>query len=77
MGNETGWDLRPLATQPFLEQKNTKKLHGTKINCMHAQLGKFWTKDTKRLKNPNATFEEAGGLEQKQGTAYAPAHNTT
>ena len=38
---------------------------------------KFWTKDTKRLKNPNATFEEAGGLEQKQGTAYAPAHNTT
>ena len=26
---------------------------------MHSQ-GKFWTKDTKRQKNPTATFEEPG-----------------
>ena len=38
--------------------------------------GKFQTKDTKRPKNPTATFEEpgakTGSWEQKQSTAHAP-----
>ena len=44
--NETGWDMGPFAVlqcldldTPLLKQQNTKKLHGTKNNFMHAQLG--------------------------------------
>ena len=62
---ETGWDLGPFAAAlqclhldtPLLEQQNTKKLPGTKNNCMHAQLGQILDpKDTKRPKKPNCHF---------------------
>ena len=39
---------------PLLKQQNTKKLHGTKNNCMHAQLGQILDpRDTKRPNNNN------------------------
>ena len=83
-GFETGWDLGPFAAvlhnlhldTLLLQQQNTKKLYGTKNNCMHAQLGQTLDKRYKETKNPATTFEEpgakAGGWEQKQGTAHAP-----
>ena len=84
-GNETGWDLGPFAEvlqclhldTPLLEQQNTKKLYGTKNNCVHAPVGQILDpKDTKRPKNPTATFEEpranTGCWEQKQGLEHAP-----
>ena len=55
-GNETGWDLGPLATQPLVEQQNTKKLYETKINCMHAQLGQILDKGYKETKKYNCHF---------------------
>ena len=85
VGGETGWDLGPFAAvlqclhldTPLLKQQNTKRLYGTKTNCVHAQLGQILDpKDSKRPKTPTATFEEPGAKtgcwEQKQGTAYAP-----
>ena len=61
-------DLEPFAKglqclhldTPLFKQQNTKKLYGTKINACMCSWGKFWTKDTKRPKIPNATFEEPG-----------------
>ena len=50
-----------LLDTPLLKQRNTEKLHGTKNNCTHAQLGQILDpKDTKRPKKPTATFEEPG-----------------
>ena len=85
--SETGWDLGPFAAvlqclhpdTTLLKPQNTKKLYGTKNNCVHAQLGQILDpKDTKRPKNPTAAFEEPvakpGRQEQKQGTAHAPLH---
>lgn len=43
----------------------TKKLHETKIAACICICCRFWTKDTKRPKNPTATSEEP---EQKQGS---------
>ena len=62
---ETGWDPRPFAAvlqslhldKPLLEQQNTKKLYGTKNNCLHAQLGQILDKTFKETKNPTATSE--------------------
>ena len=49
---------------------------GLKITACICSWDKFCTKDTKRPKNPTATFEEpgakAGGGEQKHGTVHAP-----
>ena len=76
---ETGWDLGPWAAvlqclhldTPLLEQ-NTKKLNGTKNNGMHIQLGQTLDpKDTRRPKNPTATFEEPGA---KAGYCSCPLH---
>ena len=53
------WDLGPFAEvlqclhldTPLLQKQNTKKLYGTKNNCVHAQLGQILDpKDTKRPK---------------------------
>ena len=56
---------------------------GLKITVFMCSWGKFWTKDTKRPKNPTATSEEPGA-EQKQGVgsksrvlSMPPALNTT
>jgi len=78
---ETGWDLGPCAARlqclyldtPLLEQ-NIKKLYGTKNNGMHIQLGQTLDpKDTRRPKNPTATFEEPGA---KAGYCPCPLHTT-
>ena len=83
------WDLGPFAAvqqslhldTPLLELKNTKKLYGTKNNCVHFQLGQILDpKDTKDKKNPTAISEEPGAKtgcwEQKPGAAHAPLHST-
>ena len=63
---ETGWDLGPFAVvlqclhldTPLPELQNTKKLYGTKNNCMHAQLGQIIDrKIQKDQKNPTTTSE--------------------
>lgn len=40
------------------EQQNKKEMYETKNNCMYVQLRQILDKDTKRPKNPTATFEE-------------------
>ena len=91
-GTETGWDLGPFAAvlqclhldTPLLGQQNTKKLYGTKNNCMYAQLfvansGPQRYKETKKPQLPLLK-----SLEKKQGVGskswvlrMPPAHNTT
>ena len=60
----------------LFEQQNTKKLHGTKNNCVHAPWGPIPDpNDTKRPKTPTATLFRS--LEQKQGVGrknMPPAH---
>ena len=65
------WDLGPFAGEleylhldtSLLEQQNTKKLYGTKNNCVHQQLGQILDpKDTKRSKYQLLLLR---GLEQK------------
>ena len=53
----------------------TKKLHETKIAACICICCRFWTKDTKRPKNPTATSEET---QAKAGYVrhMPPAHNT-
>ena len=51
-------------------QRNYMRLKIT--GCMHSW-GKFWTKDTKRPKNPSATFE---GPRAKAGYFACPLHTT-
>ena len=49
------------ADKPLPEQQNTKNLYQTENNSVCVQLGKILDpKDTKRPKNPTATFEEPG-----------------
>lgn len=56
-----------LLNKPLLQQRNTKKPHGTKNNCMPVQLGQILDKRHKKTKNnnknnnqtkPTATSEE-------------------
>ena len=78
---ETGWDLGPCAARlqclyldTALLEQNIKKLYGTKYNAMHIQLGQTLDpKDTRRPKNPTATFEEPGA---KAGYCPCPLHIT-
>ena len=60
----------------LLQQQNTKKLHGTKNNHMHAQLGQILDPKDTETNKPTVTFEEpgakTGGQEQKQGPTHAP-----
>ena len=61
--------------KPLLQQQNTKKLYGTKNNCVHAQLGQILDKKIQKTKKLNCHFwraaSNAGGREQKQGTSNA------
>ena len=84
-----GWDLGPFTEVlqclyldvPLFQQQNMKKLHGTKNNCVHVQLGRIQDKRNKQTnKKPIASFES---LEQRQGVrsksrvlCMAPAHTT-
>ena len=66
----------------LLQQQNTKKLHGTKNNHMHAQLGQILDpKDTKRPINPLSllkSLEPRQGVRSKSRVLHTPpAHNTT
>ena len=62
---ETGWDLGPSAAvlqclyldTPLLQQQNTKKLYGTKNNCVHGAAGaNSGPKRYKETKNSNCHF---------------------
>ena len=80
-GCETGWDLGPFAGNwaPLLqclhldtllfEQQNTKKLYGTKNNCMHAQ---YRANPGQKIQRPKSQWKLLKSLEQKQGTEHAP-----
>ena len=58
------WDLGPFAGEleylhldtSLLEQQNTKKLYGTKNNCMHVQLGQIMDKRYKKTQKSNCHF---------------------
>lgn len=59
---ETGWDLGPLLQRhhqhtPLCQQRNIKKLYGTKNHHVHAQLGQILLDKTQRPKNSTATSE--------------------
>ena len=68
MGPIPGWRTRiphvagasPQATQKNKDEEdgatNIKKLHGTKNNCMHGQLGQILDKRYKETKKPNCHF---------------------
>ena len=88
--NETGWDLGPFAAvlqclhldTPLFQQQNTKKLHGTKNNCVDVQLGQILDKRYKETKKAQLSLLRS--LEQKQGVtsksrvlSMPPALNTT
>ena len=63
-----------LDTSLLLEHRNTKKLHGTKNNCVHVELGQMQDeryKETKKI--PTAAFEEPGA---KAGYCAYPLHTT-
>ena len=62
---------------PVLEQQNTKKLYGTRNNCVHGHLGQIlderYKKTKKDTKRPSATSEEPGA---KPGYWACPLHTT-
>ena len=81
------WDWDPLLQclyldTPLLQQQNTKKLHGTKNNCVHVPLGqihwsKFWTQRIQRDQKPQPPFlrslgQKQGFGEQNKRTMQAP-----
>ena len=41
---------------PLLQQQNTKKLYGTKNNCVHVQLGQILEPKDTEIKKPNCHF---------------------
>ena len=55
---------------PLLQQQNTKKLYGTKNNCMHVQLGQIL--DQKIQRDRKIQLPLLRSLKQKQGTAHVP-----
>ena len=63
-GLEIGWDLGPFAAVlqclgldiPLLKQQNTKKLYGTKNNCVHAAVGTNSGQKIHRDQKPNCHF---------------------
>ena len=81
LGLRQTWDLGPYAAVLahgilLLQQQNTKKLYGTKNNCVHAQLGWILDKGYKETQKPNHHIWKS--LEKKQPTTvHSPAQNTT
>ena len=62
----------------LLQQQNTKKLNGTKNNCVHGRLGQIMdNKIQKDPKNPTAASEEAGAKPGCWVPRVPPALNTT
>ena len=80
---ETGWDLGPFAVmlqclhldKPLLQQQNTKKLYGTKNNCLHVQLGQIMDKKIQKTKKLNCHFWRARS--KSRVLRMPPALNTT
>ena len=81
------WDWDPLLQclyldAPLLQQQNTKKLYGTKNNCVHVLLGqihwsKFWTQRVQRdqkLQPPllRSLGQKQGFGEQNKRTMHSP-----
>ena len=67
----------------FLEQQNTKKLYGTKMNHVHSQLGQILDKSCKKIKK-KTQLQLLKSLEQKKEVAsqsrvldMSPAPTTT
>ena len=67
------WDLGPFSVVlqclhldiTLFQQQSTKKLHGTKNNCVHVQLGQIQDQRNKQTnkqtnKKPVSSFEEPG-----------------
>ena len=79
--NETGWDLGPSAAglpclhldNRLLEQQDTKKLYGTKNNCVHVQLGQILDKRYKRPKKAQLPLLKS--QQQKAGHCTCPLHS--
>ena len=82
------WDLGPFAAvlrclhlhTHLLEQQNTKKLYGTKSNCVHTQVGQILDKRYKETKKSKGHFCEAWSTEcweQKQGPARGLQESAT
>ena len=76
---ETVWDLDCLLLCLHLgihlpEQQNTRRLHGAKNNCTHAQLGHILDKRYKETKkNFHCDFEEP----EAKAASIPPAYNIT
>ena len=56
----------------FLQQQNTKKLSGTKHNCMHVQLGQILDKRYKKTHTQKNPFLKS----QEQKLRACPLHST-
>ena len=52
---------------PLLEQQNTKKLYGTKINYVHVQLGQILDKRFKETKKPSCQFWRVWSKSRRSG----------
>ena len=63
------WNLGPFAAM-LAPGQNTKKLQGTKNNCVHVQLGQIMDKKIQKDQKSQLPLLKSG--EQKQGTAHAP-----
>ena len=84
--SETGWDLGPFAAglqclhldTPLLQQQNTKKLSGTKNNCMPAVRVNSGPKRYKETKKPNCHFwrawSKSRGWGPRAGYCAHPLH---
>ena len=87
LGDETGWELGPLAPllqilprdTPLLYLQNTNKLYGTKNNRVHEQLEQILDQKIQKSKNttkpPTAPSEEPGaktGCQEQSRVLYMP-----
>ena len=62
---------------PLLELQNANRLHGTKNNCMHAQLGQILDQRIQKDKKPNYHFRRVGsnktlGVRSKSRVLHMP-----
>ena len=81
--SETGWDLGPFAAglhldTPLLKQQNSKKLYGTKNNCMYVQLGQLTDKKIQKTKKKKKSYCHFWRVWSKIWVLrMPPAHSTT
>lgn len=78
------WDPVPQSLHldtTLLELEDTKKLCGTRNNCVYVQFWQIVDQKIQRKKNPSqlpfrrAWSKNTGCVTPKQGTAYAPLHS--